>query len=822
MFLYITMNQANTDIKSCFHCNQPVPESINLSLEINGKKEPMCCYGCLAVSEAIIDFGLGSFYKYRTHAARTPEIINEKHIDKYSIYDRPEIQKQFVRTLSNNRLEAVLILGDLVCPACAWLIESRIAAIPHVECIDLNYTTRIAKIKWDELHIKLSQILHEILKIGYRAYPYSEQQEKILFDKERKSQLQRLGLAGLLGMQVMMISIALYFGEWGHEELALKSFLLWICLLLTLPVILYSAGPFYKSAFYQIRNMRPGMDVPVSLGISIAFLGSVWSTVTGTGEIYYDSVVMFTFFLLTGRYLEFMSRKKAGELIDKLKNVLPATTTRLTGSGLSLIEELIPVIDLKQGDKILVRAGEIIPADGIITAGKSSIDESIITGESRPVTRGNGASVIGGSINMDSPLQIQVKNIGPDSVLSRIIELSEKVNSKKPEFTEFANKIGSWFVLVVIVIAFSVAWYWSIVNPALALPSTIAVLVATCPCALALAAPAAFTSAATTLLRSGIAVTDKNAIEIIPKSNHVIFDKTGTLTTGKLKLESVECRNDISMHECLSIATALEKQSEHPVAKSIINHAKTINDRIASDIISSPGEGVSGKIDNNNYYIGTADFILKNTKLRADCIDIHQNYGFKTVVLLASEDSILGKFIFADSIRPDARELISFIKSSGREISLLSGDQSDCVDEIALELGIAVKKGGLKPEDKLQILQDLRTDNNKIIMIGDGINDAPVLAAADTSIAMGGGSDLAKINAKMILLNDNLAGIKTAFRICQKTCRVITQNIVWAAGYNLSIVPVAAMGLVAPWMAAIGMSISSLIVIANALRIGKL
>ena len=782
----------------------------------------MCCFGCLAVSEAITGSGLGNFYKYRTKAARTPEIINESYIHKISVYDRPELQKQFVRELPDNHLEAVLILEDLVCPACAWLIENRIASLPHVDSIDLNYTTRIAKINWDNIHIKLSQILLEFLKIGYRAYPYSEQQDKLLFEKERKSQLQRLGLAGLLGMQVMMISIALYFGEWGPDEAALKNFFQWVCLLLTLPVILYSAGPFYKSAFYQMRNLRPGMDVPVSLGISIAFLGSIWSTVTGTGEIYYDSVVMFTFFLLTGRYLEFMSRKKACEYIDKLRKILPATTTRLTGYGLSVTEELIPVIDLQPGDKILVRAGEIIPADGIIKSGQSSIDESIITGESKPVTSGKDASVIGGSINNDSPLQIEVNNIGSNTVLSRIIELSEKVHGKKPEFTEFANKIGSWFVLVVIVIAISVAWYWTIVNPALALPSTIAVLVATCPCALALAAPAAFTSAVTTLLRSGIAVTDKNAIEIIPKCNHVIFDKTGTLTAGRLKLESIECLGDLSGDECLSIAVALEIHSEHPVAKSIIRHSISTADRIASDIISFPGAGIKGKIDNNNYYIGTPGFVSSNTNLQSECTDKQHNSNSKTVVLLTNENGLLGKFVFADMIRPDAHELINFIKASGRGVSLLSGDQPGCVDEIARELGITGKKGGLKPEDKLQILQELRADNNIILMVGDGINDAPVLAAADTSIAMGSGSDLAKIRAQMILLNNNLASIQTVLRVCRKTSRIITQNIVWAVGYNLSIVPVAAMGLVAPWMAAIGMSVSSLIVITNALRIGKL
>ena len=782
----------------------------------------MCCFGCLAVSEAIINSGLGSFYKYRTHAARTPDIIDERYIDKISIYDRPEIQKQFVNILSKNRLEAILILEDLVCPACAWLIESRMASLPHIESIDLNYTTRIVKIKWDNINIKLSEILHEILKIGYRAYPYSEQQAKILFERERKSQLQRLGLAGLLGMQVMMISVALYFGEWEPEEIAFKNFFQWICLLLTLPVILYSASPFFKSALNQIRNVRPGMDIPVSLGITIAFFGSIWSTVTGVGDIYYDSVVMFTFFLLTGRYLEFMARKKAGELIDKLRKILPATTTRLTGTGSSLTEELIPVIDLKRGDEILVRAGEIIPADGIIKTGQSSIDESIITGESKPVTRGNGTSVIGGSINMDSPLQIEVKNIGPDTVLSRIIELSENVHAKKPEFTEFANKASSWFVLVVIVIAISVAWYWLIVNPALALPVTISVLVATCPCALALAAPAAFTSAVTTLLKSGIAVTDKNAIEIIPKCNYVIFDKTGTLTFGKLELESIICQGGLTRDECLSIAAALERQSEHPVAKSIIKYAKTINGRVACDIVSFPGAGIKGKIENKNYYIGTMSFISNNTKLQSDYTDVIQDNEIKTIVVLANDEKILGKFIFADSIRPDAYDLINYIKATGREVLLLSGDQPGCVNEIANELGITEKKGGLKPEDKLQILQQLRADNNMILMIGDGINDVPVLAAADTSIAMGSGSDLAKINAQLILLNNTLAKIKTALRVCRKTRKVVTQNIVWAAGYNLLIVPVAAMGLITPWMAAIGMSISSLLVIANALRISKL
>ena len=816
------MLQANTEIKTCFHCNQPVPEGVKLTVEINGRKEPVCCPGCLAVSEAIIGLGLQNYYKYRTNTARTPETSVENNIKKLFIYDRPDIQQQFIRQLPGNRLEAVLILEDMVCPACAWLIENRIAALEHVEDVDLNYTTRTLKLKWDNLHIKLSRILHEILKIGYRAYPYNEQQEKILHEKERKVQLQKLGLAGLLGMQVMMISIALYFRGWGLEEQALRNFLQWVCLLLTLPVIFYSASPFFKSAYLQIRNLHPGMDIPVSLGISIAFIASVLSTVSGSGEIYYDSVVMFTFFLLTGRYLEFMSRKKAGEFTDKLKKIIPATTTRLFVSGSSLVEEVVPVIDLKQGDKILVRAGEVIPADGIITAGKSPVDESIISGESKPVTREKGAATIGGSINMDSPLQILVKNTGPDTVLSRIIELSETVNSKKSEFAEFSNRAGSWFVIIVIAIAISVAWYWSTVNPSLALPSTIAVLVATCPCALALAAPAAFTTAVTTLLRSGIAVTDKNAIEILPKSNHVIFDKTGTLTFGKLSLETVICPEGQSRDECLSIAAALERQSEHPVAKSIIMHAKSINARVASDITGFPGEGIMGKLDNKKYYIGTRSFILKHANLQPDSTDITGDRETDTVVLLASESKILGKFIFSDLIRPDARELIDFIKSTGKKVSLLSGDQPVCVDAIAHDLGIKDTKGGLKPEDKLRILQELRAGNNTVIMVGDGINDAPVLAAADTSIAMGSGSDLAKINAKMILLSSNLTGIEAAFRICQKTHRVIIQNIFWAIGYNLSVVPVAAMGLVAPWMAAIGMSISSLIVIANALRIGKL
>lgn len=812
------MSDNDINIK-CFHCSEPVPDGLDLTVEIFGKRQPMCCRGCQAIAQTIVEYGHQDYYKYRTQYPDKNEFLVPENLRKLQFFDLPGIQKNFVKQHNENVHEASLILDGVVCPACIWMIEKHIGALPGIVSINTNYSSNRAGIVWDTVRIKLSDILKAIADIGYRAYPYEPGREQLLADRERKEQIRRIGLAGLLGMQVMMVSVALYIGEWRGIDDTTRKFFEWFCLLLTTPVLLYSGQPFFKSAWRNLRQRYAGMDIPVTLGISIAYLGSIHATVTDKGEIYYDTVVMFIFFLLTGRYLEFAARRKSIQHIENLNRILPAMVTRLDMTEGRITETLIPVAELEPGDLALVRAGETIPADGIVCDGKSTVDESLITGEHLPVIKNADLEVIGGSINMESPLRIKITRIGNDTLLSRILGLIDRARSDKPGFTQIANRISGWFVLGVLVITAFAAWYWWNTGLDVWLPITISVLVATCPCALSIATPAAMTAAITTCLKMGIAITQQIAIEELAKVTHFVFDKTGTLTYGNLKLDSVNCLSRDNEEQFLAIANALERDSEHPLSKALINAGKS--DRYqAFNVQNFPGEGITGIIENEKYYLGSREFITKNTGLivNDNTMKILKD-DYRTAVILASSRELCCVFTFSDEIRPHAKQLIQFLKDSGVKTILLSGDKPSSVDYIAGILQIDVAVSEMKPDNKLSWLKSVRDNNTVIAMMGDGINDAPVLAAADISLAMGSGTSISKINADIILLNNDLEILKKTIQVSQKTFKIIRQNIVWAIAYNILILPAALTGIIMPWMAAIGMSLSSLIVVGNATRV---
>ena len=805
---------------TCFHCGEIVSPGTDIFLYTDGRHEPMCCYGCLAVAESIIHNGLGDYYQYRTSNSITPDFLDKGYQDQIKLYDRPEIQKSFVETKGLNHKQANLLLGEIVCPACVWLIEKHVSKLPGIIQIAINYSNHQAKIEWDDEKIQLGKILEAIAKIGYSAWPYTEDSESKLFEIEKKKQLTRIGLAGLLGMQVMMISIALYLGNWSQSEQGIRHFLLWVSLILATPVVAYSAWPFFSNALRGLTYREINMDLPVSLGLVLAYLGSMYATISHQGQTYYDSVVMLVFFLLVARYIEFMARKKSREQVMDINRVIPVVVTRMNNDGRKVIEETVPVIDLVPGDIILVRPGQRIPADGMITEGQSSLNEAVLTGESYPVKKTVNANVLCGSFNIDSPLKIKVKNTGAETVYSRITQLAEKAALQKPRLTGIANEIAVWFVLAVIIISCLVAWYWWLHDPEIWLPATIAVLVATCPCALALAAPTALTNAINTLLKNGVATRNHDSIEKIYNCTDVIFDKTGTLTYGRLMIEQIDLYAGLSEEECLQIAATLELQSEHPVALAFRERAASICDNTAIAVVNYPGEGISGTIDHCNYFAGTAAFITKSTGIDPwKSCNIDQKENESISVILSDQKRILAVFSFRDITRPGVGELISFLDEEGKNISLLSGDNRYNVEQLADNLGISSLYFGVLPSDKLQILRDLQDQGRTITAIGDGINDAPLLAAADASIAMNNGAELAKIKSDMIMLNDNLSNLKKTFAVSIKTFGIIKQNIFWAVFYNLSVIPVAASGILTPWMAAIGMSLSSMLVIGNASRI---
>ncbi len=798
----------------------------------------MCCHGCEAVANAIISSGMDEFYRFRTATPERPEEILPDFLQQLSAYDNPQVQKHFVSqdnskqnsnhtTADADIREVSLILEGIVCAACVWLNEKHLLSLDGVLSVSINYSNHRARVRWDNRRINLSRILESISQIGYLAHPFDPDKQQKLIEAERKQQLRRIGLSGILGMQIMILAVAMYTGEWWGMDAGFRQSFRWISLLLTIPVLVFATSVFFKAAWRDLRNARVGMDVPVSLGIGIAFTASCYHTVINQGDVYFDSVIMFTFFLLTARYFEFTARKRTSEATESLLNLRPAIATRLVQSDGEERQESIAVSELNIDDLILVRPGEHIPADGEIIRGTSGINESLLTGESMPVTKTVGDSAIGGSTNTESPLVIRVEKLGDDTVLSSIQNLLEQAQNNKPQIAQLADQVARWFVSVLLFIATIVAIYWYLHDPEQWVSITVATLVVTCPCALSLATPAAITAASGQLARIGLLPKKAHALETLAKTTDFVFDKTGTLTQGRLQLKDIltltpdaENKNDY-----LQIAASLEAASEHPVARCI-SRANTRPLLTVDNPQNTPGYGVDGNIldaDGNavHWFIGNADFIEDNCHIDQTALNHYQKDAL-TVLFLATENTLHAVLSLQDTLRPQSESLIRALRKAGKKIHLMSGDNSASTENIAATLKIQDYHANMRPQDKLSRLHQLQAENKTVAMTGDGINDTPILAAANLSIAMGKGSQLAVATADMVLLSNNVLNIFNGYRIAKKCIAIIRQNLFWALTYNITAIPAAAMGYVEPWLAAVGMSLSSLVVVMNALRLTRI
>lgn len=816
----------------CFHCGLPVASKLNITVKYQGKDEPMCCYGCQAVAQAIIDSGMDDFYKYRTSTAEKPEEIVPEFLQQLKAYDNSAVQKKFVHETSDNTgsgkaLEVSLILEGITCAACVWLNEKHLNSLEGVIEANINYSNHRARVRWDNSKIQLSDILESISRIGYLAHPYDPEQYQHILEKERKQQIKRLGLSGLLGMQIMIFAVAMYTGEWWGIEESFKQSFRWISLALTIPILLYASSVFFKSAYRDLSNKRVGMDVPVSLGIAIAFSASFLHTIQGTGEVYFDSVAMFTFFLLSARFFEIGSRKQTSEATEALLNLTPAIATRLINVAEKQLDTIAPTIEQQEsvavtelniGDFLLVRPGETIPADGIIISGTSSINESLITGESLPLTKHSEDPVIGGSTNTENPLIIQVTKLGEDSVLSSIQRLIDEAQHTKPAIAKLADKIASWFVSILLIIAAIVAYYWYKVDVTQWLEITIATLVVSCPCALSLATPAAITAASGQLAKIGLLPKRAHALETLAHATDFVFDKTGTLTEGTIILKKTVITTDrFNKEQALTIAASLEAGSEHPIAKAILDaNQQTLS--AVENLSHTTGLGIQGTINETEWFIGNKEFIRRHSTGTFD----RDLTNTASEIYLATKEQCFAIFVLSDNIRKEAKLLIGQLHRQHKTTHLMSGDSLENTRSISAQLGIQYYQAGLKPEDKLKRVNTLQQQGAIVVMTGDGVNDAPVLAAADLSIAMGKGTQLAAATADMILISNNIEHIYHGYLIAIKTLRIIKQNLSWALLYNVIAIPAAAMGYVEPWLTAIGMSVSSLVVVLNALRLNRI
>lgn len=807
----MTVTPVQVAATDCFHCGQPIPAGAHYPVVIDDREHDMCCTGCQAVATAIVDNHLTDYYRFRTTIGDKPEDLVPEALRKLQVYDSPELQKAFVRETGDNIREASLILEGIVCAACVWLNENHVRQLDGVLDFRINYSTHRATLRWDNGILHLSDVLKAISEIGYHAHPFDPGRLESLQKKEKSAALRRIAVAGLGMMQVMMIAVAMYIGAVSDMETGMRDFLRWISLVMTTPVVLYSARVFFTSAWRDLRRGRFGMDVPVSIAIAIAFGASVWATLTGGGEVYFDSVTMFTFFLLTGRYLEMAARHKAGQVAEELVRLMPATATRLRDGE----QEVVPVSQLEPGDRLLVKPGEVVPADGIIIEGVSSTNESLLTGESLPCHKQQGDALVGGTVNIESPLTMRVEKVGDNTVLAAIIRLLERAQAEKPELARLAEKVASRFVPLILLTAVLVFLWWYQYEPARAFWIALSVLVITCPCAFSLATPAALTAATGLLTSKGVLTTRGHALETLARVDHMVFDKTGTLSHGHLEVVSFQTLGHADEVFCKQLAAGLESASEHPVARAILRLGA--GPLVLSDLIAESGRGVRGHYQQQPYRIGTLAFVseLVGSDLPAEAVQSDE----RSLVFLGSAEGWLAVIGLADQVRAEAAQMVAELKALGVDVTLLSGDTPAVAATVARQLDIPHALGGQLPDGKLAYLHGLQERGSVVAMVGDGVNDAPVLAGAPVSIAMGSGSQLAQASADMVLLSENLQQLPFAIRTARRMQMIIKQNFLWTIGYNLVAIPLAATGMVAPWMAAIGMSASSLIVVLNALRL---
>lgn len=800
------------NVLDCFHCGLPVPAGSAWSVVIETLDQPMCCPGCEAVAQAIVDNGLTDYYRSRQSL---PEGMAEVVPDALSLYDAPELAAQFLGKDGN--AETTLSIEGIRCAACVWLIEKRLSQVPGLQSAHLNVATEKLQVSWDASQCKPSDILQAVREVGYVAYPFDPIQHGDMLRKNARQMFKRLFVAGLSMMQVMMYALPVYFAEAGSIEPDLEQLMRWASLVLTLPAVLYSAQPFFQGAWTDLRQRALGMDVPVALGIGAAFAGSVWSTLNAQGEVYFDSVTMFIFLLLASRYLELIARRRAAGSLETMQHALPDAAWLLRDYPASLEASRVPALQLRAGDVILAKPGEPIAADSIVITGETALDMSLLTGESQPQARQAGDQVVGGSINISQPVILRVERVAKDSTLAALIRMIEGAGQGKPSISQWADKVAAWFVAALLVLAVGVFMFWLWHDASRAWPIAIAVLVVSCPCALSLATPSALAAATDRLLRQGVLVMQPHVLETLHRATHMVFDKTGTLTEGRPQLQSLTLLGSLQRDAVLRVAAVMEAGSAHPLAQAIISAAiaEGVMAEQAATVTHHAGQGLEAGIGDQTYRLGTVSFVAE---MAGDKLPVDEAPGTSTVYL-GSPSGWLASFAFTDRLKSDAHSVLAFFKSQGRRVVLLSGDSAAMVDEVAASLPIDEAQGGMLPEQKLAYVQQLQQKGAVVVMVGDGINDAAVLRGADVSFAMGSGAALAQSHADAVLLSANLSSLLDASVAATACMQVIRQNLTWATLYNVMAIPAAAFGLLSPWMAGLGMSLSSAVVVANALRL---
>ena len=787
----------------CWHCGEPLPAGDAPHAAIAGTQRAFCCHGCRAAAEWIEHLGLADYYRLRSEPALRPA----DGADDNATWLRSDLARHVVRELGDGECETILLVEGIRCSACVWLIERALGAVPGVVRVQVNAAAQRARIAWHPARCNLPAILDALARTGYRGLPLDVAALNDSRRRESRDALKRLIVAGFGAMQAMMYASALYLGAFDAMDATTRDLFRWLGLLVATPVVFYSARPFFSGAVRSLKARRLGMDVPVALAIALIYLASLVEALRGGAEVYFDSVGMFVFFLLVGRYLEMRARHRAGDLGDALARLMPMFAERMRADGTL---ERVAASVLAPGDLVHVAEGAAVPADGVLEGARCRVDEALLSGESAAVAKNPGDALVAGSLVVQGPARLRVRQVGAGTVLAGIVALVARAQTERPRLAQTGERAAAGFVARVLTLATLTALGWSFIDPSRAFTATLAVLVVSCPCAFALAVPAALTRALAVLARRGVLVVRADAIEALATATHIVFDKTGTLTLPQLALEHIDLVRAGTREDALTLAAALARGSRHPASRALADAAGDMPAPTPDALREVTGSGIEGRIGGRDLRLGRADFAL-GTSVSA----------YDDAIVLADADGAIAAFHLSERLRSDAIDAIAALREAGIEVEILSGDAPAKVAAVAARLGIEHWHARQRPADKLARLAALRAQGARVVAVGDGINDAPVLAGADVSIALAAGADLAQASSDIVLRGEHLAAIAQARTIATETMRILRQNQRWALGYNLCVVPFGALGFVPPWLAAIGMSASSLVVVLNALRIGR-
>ncbi|OIO71384.1 MAG: copper-translocating P-type ATPase [Zetaproteobacteria bacterium CG1_02_49_23] len=738
-------------------------------------------------------------------------------------YDLEEVQQDMVIRHADGRREALLLIEGIHCPACIWLIEKGLAELSGITLAEVNLSRQRLRVVWDQQQLKLSSIMQRLAALGYAAVPYNQETAEGQIFKQNRRLLFRMGFAAFGAMNIMWISIALYAGDASGISVEHRQFFHWVSLAIATPVLLYSGGPFLSAAGRGLRQGQLGMDLPIAIGAVATFGYSLWQTLNHGTHVYFDTVVSFLFVILIGRYLEAMARRNASSASLRLMELQPRMATLLHAGT----EQRVAVRKLQIADRILIRAGDKVPVDGDVEEGVSHLDESMLSGESNMVRKQQGDPVSAGTLNVDAPLIVVVRYTANNTKLARMIHLVEAAQASKAPVQKLADRIVPWFVAMTLGLAALTFVYWLPYDINTALLAAFAVLIITCPCALGLATPMAIAVSSGVGAKAGVLVRNGDALERLSGVDHVVFDKTGTLTHGRMRVVQVDSLSQaIGKQQVLQLAASVERNFPHPLARAICHEAESQGCACLPTLEHAmiPGMGVEAQWAGRKLYLGNARLmrqrgVILSVELQSREQGIEDSMGI--CVWLAMDAELIGLIHVQDSLRDGAIEVIAALRQAGMGLTMLTGDSARAAAYVRQQLGEMDVVAEVLPEKKAQLVRQLRESGKTVLMVGDGVNDAPALALADVAIAMGSGSDASMETSDVVLMSSDIRHVLYAVNLGRQTLKTIRQNLMLSLAYNVLLVPVAMAALITPVFAAIAMPLSSLMVIGNAMLIRR-